>query len=223
MEEHVVPLDVAHEVDGHVREDLERFLGEFVALDVLAADGDQADARLFDVLEHLRVDFAEDGELREVQRRAVGVRAGVDQDEPAADGRHEGRDGGAVDALQNAHLDLGRRHGRAGVTGGDDGVGLAFGGKRGADRDGGVFLCADRGGRGFAHFDDFLGVDELEARTFLQVFFLKVVGELFQVADEQDFHIGEHPQGVSDGFDHDGGRVIAAHCINRDPHRNDSN
>ena len=65
-------------------------------------------------------------------------------------------------------------------------------------------------------------MDELETRTFLQVFFLKVVGELVQVADEQDFHIGKHPQSVGDSFDHNGGRVIAAHRINRDPHRNDS-
>ena len=59
-------------------------------------------------------------------------------------------------------------------------------------------------------------------RTFLQMFFLKVIGKLVQVADEQDVHIGVHPQSVGDGFDHDGGRVVAAHCINRDPHRNDS-
>ncbi len=215
----IVPFDVSDEIDRHFGKKLEGFLCEGVAFGIFAADGDESDARAFDVLMHLAVDFAHQSELRELERRAIGVGSGVDKDELPSDGRHEGRDRGTINAFENTHANLGRRDGRARVPGRNDGVDFAGRRQRGADRDGCMLFCANGRRGGLSHFDDFLGMDETKSGRFAQVILLQIVGKLFKMTDERDPDVVvKFAQGVGDGFHNNGGRVISAHGIDSDPH-----
>ena len=78
--EQIVALDVADEIQVQLFAELEGFERQFVALGILGADAQNADARIFAAQHFARIDAAHHGELREVERLALDVRAGVEQD-----------------------------------------------------------------------------------------------------------------------------------------------
>ena len=59
----------------------EGFAGQFVAFGFFRADAENADARLLVAENFARVDAAHDGEMRQVERFAIDVGAGIEQDE----------------------------------------------------------------------------------------------------------------------------------------------
>src|SRR5512147_2867629 len=69
----IAPLDVSDEVERSFREELERLFGQFVALGLFLADGQEADFGIRVPEEVPRVDLAHDGELQKVIRLAVDV------------------------------------------------------------------------------------------------------------------------------------------------------
>ncbi len=62
---------------------LSGLLRQFGAFELLAAVAQDADARLFDAENFAGVSRAHDGELKKVQRLALGIRARIEQDEMA--------------------------------------------------------------------------------------------------------------------------------------------
>ena len=78
--EQIVSLDVADEIQIQFLAELEGFERQFVALGILRADAQNADARIFAPQNFARINAAHHGELREVKRLAFDVRAGVEQD-----------------------------------------------------------------------------------------------------------------------------------------------
>src|SRR5664280_3341131 len=74
----VAPLDVADEVQPGIGEQAVRLDRHAVALALLLADREQADARVRHPQHRLRVEVAHDGELLQVLRFAVDVRADVE-------------------------------------------------------------------------------------------------------------------------------------------------
>ncbi len=123
--EQIVALDVADEIQIQFFAELEGFEREFVALGILRADAQDADARIFLPQNFARINAAHHGELREVQRLAFDVRAGVEQDKFAALARNDGGDAAAIHAGNAPDLERGRRENAAGVAEGNQGVGLA--------------------------------------------------------------------------------------------------
>jgi len=125
--EKVAAFDVADEVDvGDGAEEGEAVAGEGVALGVLFADGEEADAWVGDLEDVFGVHLAHDGELDEVVWVAVDVGANVEeQGRDAVDGRQDGGEGGAIDAGEHAQDHLCSSHGGAGVAGGEEAGGAA--------------------------------------------------------------------------------------------------
>ena len=99
--------------------------------------------------------------------------------------RNDRRDPGPIDARQRAQLDRGRSHGRAGVAGADDRVGLSFLDQidRAADRR--IFFPPHRVDRAVAHLHDLGGVDDLDAAVVAAVL-LQFRLDLRRVADEKE-------------------------------------
>ncbi len=70
--------------------------------------------------EHLRVEVPHDGELAQVMRLAVDVRADVEKDGVPAGIRDDGGERGAVDPFDHPHHEARRGPRRAGVAGGNE-------------------------------------------------------------------------------------------------------
>ena len=141
-----------------------RFLHGGVALLGFLADGEQPHRGILAAEDVTGVHVPEARELDEFGGGAVDVGAGVEDDDRLLGGREDRADGRAREALVQAQEDRGRGHLGAGVAGGDEGVGLAFGLELDADGHRRVGLSAD-GDRGFVgHLDDVRGVDDLQTR-----------------------------------------------------------
>ena len=112
----------------------------------------------------LRIDRAHDRVLQQVDRPRIDIRAGVDEDEDVALRRDDGGDAGPLDAWQRAQFDGRRRHGRAGMAGAHDCLGLAALHQvhRAADR--GILLPAHGFDGAVAHLHHLGGVDDLDPR-----------------------------------------------------------
>lgn len=95
----VAPFDVADEVDAlQPFQEVIALLVERVALVFLGAVGDEPDTRVRDA-RSLGVRRAHDRKVRQIDRLALGVRARVDDEHPAARrGGEHGADGGAGNA-----------------------------------------------------------------------------------------------------------------------------
>ena len=155
----VLALDVADEVEVGPVEELRGPLDPGVALALLLADREQRDPRPVHAQHPLREDRAHPRVLGEVLRGRVRVRADVQQDERAAGADHLDGERRAVDAADAAQSQDGGGHPGAGVTRGDDGVGVAPPDEVHGDEDRGVLLLA-QGHRGMlVHLDDLRGVD----------------------------------------------------------------
>ena len=129
-ERHAAALDVAYEVDApRIARRLEQRVGlaaQRVALGVLGAVVDQADARLFQPRHALHIQAAHKGELQQVFRRALGIRARVHQHDLPATARHHRRERRAADALDAPAVQGCAGKQRAGVARGNDRVTLAL-------------------------------------------------------------------------------------------------
>ena len=98
-------FDVADEVQVQLLAELEGSQRQFVAFGVFGADAQDADAGLL-VAENLAgVDAAHDGKLREVQRLALDVGAGVQQHEFIFRRGDDRGDAAAVNAGNPAQLE----------------------------------------------------------------------------------------------------------------------
>ena len=131
-----------------------RFLHELVTLGVFLADVEQADARIRDAEHIARDDRAHGGELRELQRRGLGVRAEIEHVGVAAVARrHRRHDGRAFHRPHGLQHEV--RHGRqrAGIAGADHGSGAAFLHQVDGDAHGGILAAANRLARMFGHAD----------------------------------------------------------------------
>ena len=161
--EQVVTLDVADEIQIQLFAELEGFECEFVALGILRADAQDADARVFPSEHFARIDIAHDGELREVERLAFDIGAGVQQDKFIALPWNDGGDAAAVHPGNASDFERGRRENAAGVAEGNQRVGLAFADQFGGAGNGRILFFAEGMAGLVVHFHDFAGVDDSDA------------------------------------------------------------
>ena len=157
----VLALDVADEVEVRLVEQLRRARDAGVALALLLADREQGHPRPHHAQHVLAEDGAHPRVLRQVLRGGVGVRADVQEHERHRTREHHG-EAGPVDAGERAEDQLGRRHPRACVTRGHDGVGVARLDELGGDPDGAVGLADQGPRRVLVHPHDLGGVHEAD-------------------------------------------------------------
>jgi len=113
---------------------------------------------------------------------------------------------------------VGRRHERPRVAGRNDGIGLSVGHEFNGPAERGVGLPADGLDGRLGHADPLAGVDDLEAVAAGAggvEFGLDGLG----VADEEKGIVREDVAGADGAADDLARRVIAAHGVNRQPHR----
>ena len=135
---------------------------ELRALVVLGAVAEQTDTGRRDAEHGAGVVAAHIGKLQQVLRRAVGVRAAVDEhDARIAVGQHgsQRRAADTVDALDNERR---AREQCAGAAGGDDRIALAVTQQVERDRHGSILLAAGRRAGVIVHGDDLARVNDLE-------------------------------------------------------------
>ena len=227
----VLPVAAEGDARGVVAQEGEGVLGELVALGILGADGHEADDGLFMAQDQAAVDVAHHGELAEPLVVAVGVRAGVQQEGGTIRvlGGHDSGDGRAGDALDAPEDEEGAGGHGTGVAGGDGGIGLAFLDQAHADIDGAVLFPAHGRGGGIVHRDGFIGVEDAQAAVGHQrlnvrdgadfgMAMAERLADLRLVAHEDDgiLRLRGGEGAAPDDFI---GRVVAAHCIERYPHR----
>ena len=123
-----------------------------------------ADARIFASQHFARIDAAHHGKLREVQRLAFDVRAGVEQHKLIFLPRNDRGDAAAIHAGNAAELESGRRENAAGVAEGNHRVGLAVADQFGGAGDGRILLFARARLTGLSSIvHDLAGVDDADA------------------------------------------------------------
>ena len=103
-------FNVADKVDRHTGQDLEHFLGQIVALDILPANGKQSDPGTFHAERQLRINLAHNGELRQIERCAVRIGADVNKNIFPADRRHQTCKSRTVNAPQSTETHFGCRN-----------------------------------------------------------------------------------------------------------------
>ena len=166
-----------------------------------------------------RIDTAHHRELREVQRLAFDVRAGVQQHKFIALARNDRGDAAAVHAGNAPDLERGRRENAAGVAEGNERVGLAVADQFGGAGNGRILFFAERNDRLVVHLHDFAGVDHAHAMI-AETPCRQGGMDVRLVADEikgGDFFAGLQRQ-FGAGND-DPATVVAAHDIHCDSHR----
>ena len=148
-------------------------------------------------------------ELDEVLWPRVGVRAGVDEDGGAAEGRDRDRDRRPVHVGQAPVLEQGGCKERAGVPGRDDGVGLAVRHRSTGREHGAVPLRAGCVRGLLVHLDHGRGVDDLE-----------VVGERPDAVRQAEEDRDEPFRARLEGAGHDLlGSAISPHRVDGDANR----
>ena len=171
---HVAALDVADEIERRFGQELERLLRQFVPLGRFFTDGKQAHAGVRVLQEVLRVDLAHDGELQEMVRFAVHIRADIQNDAGALHGRHERGDRRPLDPLKLAEHEERGGHGRAGVPRADHGDRFTALDEFIGHTDRRIFFPAeDRGGR-IEHVHDLGGIPYLERKRFCMGVFVEL-------------------------------------------------
>src|SRR5439155_4689410 len=117
---HVLPLDVADKIELGRLQELVRLLDQGIALGLLLAVAEQADARRRDAANEARVALAHNRELLEVDGATIRVRADVEDEAVTLGGWEDGCQGGPLNAGQATEPKERRDHRRAGVAGGDE-------------------------------------------------------------------------------------------------------
>src|SRR6185503_4125207 len=120
-----VALDETDVVQPAAGEQLAGLTHGLVALDVLDADVQEADARPRDLQHVLGDDGPHQRELQQVLGRAADVRAEIEHVGRTRDSRHGGNDRRPIDTRQRLQYIARRRHQCAGVAGAHAGVGLS--------------------------------------------------------------------------------------------------
>ena len=215
--EEVAALDVAHEVEGQGRlpQAPVGLPHHFVPLGGFFPDGEQPHPRALHPEHHPVVDLAHDGKLLQVLWAAVNVGAHVEQHRrgPPLGGK-DGGQGGPVHARQRPQLHLDCGHGRPGVAGADNALGLALPHLLDGNADGSVGLAPERLDRALVHGDDFAGGDDFDGEA-LGVVATEVLFQQLCLADQLHGHavFTGRQEGALDlrlrG-------VIAPHSVNRD-------
>src|SRR5882724_7942662 len=113
---------VANEVKRTWFQHLEYFLGQFGALDILVAERDQANGRIFVMQNMPGINRAHERILKKMFWARIDIRACVYQNENVRLGRKHGRNTRSIDSWQCPKLNRARGDGCAGVSGADDGV-----------------------------------------------------------------------------------------------------
>ena len=182
---------------------------EVVALFLLLADVEKADARVRDTQDALGVNARHAGELHEVGRLAVGVRAHVAQKHRVG---RRGKGHGESRALHALHTpDHKRRSGEACARRprGEEALCLALLHQAAADHDRGVLLLSHGAGGMLAHVDHLGGNVRLAAVVVRGERGHHLVGPA-----QNDFERRVGLKRGCDAFEHDAGRVVAAHSVN---------
>ena len=210
----VVALDEAVELraDVALAQDLGGQAQALVALQLLRADVEQAEGGRGQAEHGAGEDLAHDGELDQVARVALHVGAEVEHHHVAA---RRGADGGErrpVDLRQRLDHDLGQRHQRAGVAGGDHAGRLAR--RHGVDRQahGAVPALPQRGG-GLHVGGDGVGRVAQAAQPRGALAQRQHAAEPGLVADEQEARLGMALGRELQPVQHDVGRVVAPHGV----------
>ncbi len=210
----VLALDIALEPQARGVEQLRGALDPGVALALLLPDREQRDARAGDPDHALGEDRAHLGVLEQVLRGRVGVGADVEEDQRPGVRDHLDGQGRSVHAGQASEAQDRGGHAGAGMTGGDDGIGLTAADEVHRDEDRGVLLLAQGQGRMLVHADDLGGGHDRDVGR-------EVRGETADdglVADE-DQVVGGMRSGEVEGAGDDLGRaVITAHRVDGDAH-----
>ena len=159
------------------------------------------------------VDVAHDGELLQILRLGIDVRADVDEDGRRAlrGGKNRGQRG-TINARDRAQHHLGGGHGRAGIAGGDKSVGLAVAHQAKAHAHRGVALGAHRLRRLLLHADDFAGIDDADGKPAPEAMQIELGADDFFFAHQHDFHVVV-TCGEDGAFDFGFGRAVSAHGV----------
>ena len=160
-DQEVAALDVAAEPEPVVvAEEPVRLESQLASLLVLLADRKEADLGVDDAEQLAAEDRAHMGELEQVLRPRVRVRAGVEQHRGAAAGRERDGDRGPCDAGEAAEVEEAGGEHRPGVAGGDYGVRPPIGHRPDGGDEARVGLRPHRVGRLVGHRDDLRRLDE---------------------------------------------------------------
>ena len=217
--QNVASLDVAGEVNepvfiGLFQENI-GVLVQLVALFFLRTVVQQRHAGPLDPERLLRVERAHAAELHQKFRRALRVRARVDQDRAGRKQRCKGRTADASDALDQQRA---RRQKRARVARGNHRVARAVGQHFQADDHGGIaVLLHDLGGVN-VHIDHIFSIGDLDAlRKIVQTVGLHAAQNILPAAHQHDLRsvfLCRAQRTQNDLVR----RVVAAHCVNDNPH-----
>ena len=193
-----------------------RVAGELVAFGCLFADRQQADARTVEAERHARVDVAHHRELQQVLRPALDARADVEQDRRARGRRHRRRERRSIDSRQHAERRVRRHHGRARVTGAEEGGRVAARHHLGGHADRGVRLAAQRGRRCLVHRDDVGRVDDANTVGMTIGMALQLGVDRVAAAHEHDAEVEVARRGER-AVDEHARREVAAHGVDGYP------
>ena len=214
-------LDVADKVEPALVtrffEQRVSFFTQRVALGVLGAVVDQTHARVFDAVDLLCVQRAEEGELQQHLSRAFGVRARVAQHDLPALAGHDRRERAAADALDAAAVQRRAGEQRARVARGHERIALARFEQFERHRHRGVRLMAQHSRGVVVHVHQIGRRHDGHARGVLHALILEDRRDLVRVADEQHFlAVFLRRERAAPGC-----RlrcVVAAHCVHNDLH-----
>ncbi len=155
----VAPFDIPGEIQRKLLQQLKSFASQFVALALFFANREQSHARTPRAKHAAAINFAHHGELFEIVRLAIDVRADVEQDGNRAHrGREYRRQRGTIDAGNSTQHHFGRGHGGARVARGDESGSLTVAHQPQAHTQRGIALGAHRLHSFVVHGDDFAGV-----------------------------------------------------------------
>jgi hypothetical protein len=210
----IAPLGVADEVETRLFQNAEGLFRELVALSFFFTNRQEADARRFDVEEHLRVKVTHDRELAKVTWLGVDVRTDVEEKRVSLQAGKDRCKRRTAHAFDHAHHCPRRGPGRAGVAGGNECLRAPLGHQIRAHAHRRVPLPAQRRQRGVLHCDDLSRVDDRDvARDPADDSELLPHGVF--LTDENDLdRILRSGQGSA--LHHLGRRMIAAHGIQSD-------
>ena len=200
----VAALGVAGEVEQTVlAQETVRLDRQLVALLVLLADREQAHLGPAHVEELLAEHRAHVGELQEVLRARVGVRAGVEQDARALARRERNGDRRPQHTRQPAQVQQAGGQHRAGVAGRDRRVGRSVGHGANAGDEARVRLGPHRLGGLLGHLDHLGRLDERQA--------VRV-----EPGRAEERHVDPVRGSRERAEDHLIGRVVATECVDGD-------
>ena len=164
------------------------------------------------------IDTAHHRKLREVNRFALHVGAGIQQDEFVFLPRHHRGNAAAVHAGDASDLEGAGGENAASVAEGNERIGLALADQFGGAGDGGIPFLAQRDDRLVRHLHHFRGVDDADAMV-AKTARRQGGMDFLLVADEiDDGEVFAFLQGALHAGDDHTATVVAAHDIHCDSH-----